>query len=552
MKHFLYLTNDKLVTLLWHGGKIVARDVFMAGETNSAPFREYLLKHRAVPTYLVADLIEEDFRLDTTPHLRGADADAVMGRKLAQLYRASNFRHAIVQERETEGRRDDKVLYHAVTNADLLKPWLDTMEKMEVPLEGIYSSPVLSLYLLNQIEMVPAHALLVTIVPDFGLRQTYFQNKQIKFSRLTQIVFDEGKSVGSLIAAETSRTWQYLDSLRFFGSGDALEVCILIHERDRPMIAEAIRNFPLLKCRFLDIVEVSSRAKLRPTPTTSHAEELLVHLFAQNTLKNHFAEPATTRFAVFRRARIGFYAVTASILTVGAVSAGFNLFQATQVSNEIEKREVTTLSLQSEYQSISNKLRELKLASGTVRDTSIFFNNQIRPQPAAPGDFLRDLSQVFADTPNVRLLQVVWATGNDASVMPFFTPMPTPPLLDVTSDTKTAANAANTAPTSTNAGIANTQQAVLENNPALPGNKFHVGVIEADVISFDGDIRKLLADIEAFNNHVNQIPGIKSTVVTLPLSLESTANLRAVVSKEGAKSHEARFVLKVVRTVAGT
>ena len=99
MKHFLYLTNDKLVTLLWHGGKIVARDVFMAGETNSAPFREYLLKHRAVPTYLVADLIEEDFRLDTTPHLRGADADAVMGRKLAQLYRASNFRHAIVQER---------------------------------------------------------------------------------------------------------------------------------------------------------------------------------------------------------------------------------------------------------------------------------------------------------------------------------------------------------------------------------------------------------------------------------------------------------------------
>jgi hypothetical protein len=116
--------------------------------------------------------------------------------------------------------------------------------------------------LLKELAIVFEHTLLVTIVPDFGLRQTYFQNKQIKFSRLTPIIYHEGQSVGSLIAAETSRTWQYLDSQRYFAGGDSLEVCMMVHARDREMIADAIRTYPLLKYCFLDIEDVA--AKIAP------------------------------------------------------------------------------------------------------------------------------------------------------------------------------------------------------------------------------------------------------------------------------------------------
>jgi|GEM_PF-467864 len=555
LKHFLYLTNDKLVTLLLKSGTIISRDVFMAGEAASSIFHDYLAKHREVPTFLVVDLIEEDFRLDTMPHLRGSDAEAVTSRKLGQLYRASNFRHAIIQGREEEGRRDSKVLYHAVTNPDLLKPWLAALEEAEVPLEGVYSSPVLSVHLLNQLDIVPAHVLLVTIVPDFGLRQTYFHNKQIKFSRLTQIVFDEGQTVGALIAAETSRTWQYLDSLRFFGNGDTLEVCILVHERDRQMIAEAVRSYPLLKYRFLDIAEIAGKIKLKPVPTSSHAEEILAHLYAQNRLENHFAEPSATRFALFRRARIGLYALTVGVLVAGAAGALFNLYQSAQISTEIEKHEAASRKLQSEYQTISNALREQKLASDTVRDASIFFNSQIRPQPAAPGGFLRDMSRILADAPQVRLLQVVWAVGNDASGLPYFMPLPTQETLEVTSDSKSGPGAASATPANPpvgSGGMAITQQAATEINPPLPGNKFQIGVIEASITNFDGDFRKLLAGIEAFKDRFNQIPGMKATIVTMPLNIESSATLRAGMSKSDKPSRDARFVLKLVSTVAGT
>ena len=243
-KHFLYLTNDRLISLVWNGGAITSRESFLAADAISQSARAHIEKYVGLPTYLITDLVEEDFRLDTIPHLRGSDADAIISRKLSQIYRSSNLRHAVIQGREEEGRRDDKVLYHAVTNTDLIKPWLDLLEKVAVPLEGVYSSAVLSARLLKALDLQFAHTLLVTVVPDFGLRQTYFRDQQLKFSRITPMVYDEGQSVGGLIAAEIGRTWQYLDSLRYFAGDEALEVCILAHARDQPMITDAIRKYP--------------------------------------------------------------------------------------------------------------------------------------------------------------------------------------------------------------------------------------------------------------------------------------------------------------------
>ena len=407
-KHFLYLTNDKLVALIWKSGTIVERAVFGSTELAMSDFTHYISRHRTISTYIIADLIEEDFRLDTVPHLRGGDQDAVIGRKLAQLYRASPFRHGIIQGREPEGRRDDKVLYHAVTNPELLKPLLAAIERVEIPLEGIYSSAVLSGKLLDALNSFFQHTLLVTIVPDFGLRQTYFQNKQIKFSRLTPIIFDEGQPAGDLIAAEISRTWQYLDSLRFFAVGETLEVSILLHSQDRQMVADAIRNYPLIQYRFLDINEVATKLKLMPAPVSSHAEEVLTHLYAQERIENHFATPEQRCFALYKRARIGLFALTAGVLAAGAIAASFSLYEASVISTAIDRRTVTMKPLQSEYRTVINEISKQTAASETVRDASDFFIHYMRPASAAPGDFMRMFSQVFSEFPHIQLLQLVW------------------------------------------------------------------------------------------------------------------------------------------------
>ena len=544
-KQFLYLTNDKLVALVWKGGAIAERDVFGSAELASTAFTQYIAKHRDISTYVVTDLIEEDFRLDTVPHLRGNDQDAVMGRKLAQLYRASPFRHGIIQGREPEGRRDDKVLYHAVTNPELLKPLLASLESANVPLEGIYSSAVLSGRLLQAINAFFKHTLLVTIVPDFGLRQTYFQNKQIKFSRLTPIIFDDGQPVGQLIAAETSRTWQYLDSLRFFASGETLEVSILVHARDRQMVTDAIRTYPLIQYRFLDIDEVAAKLKLNPAPVSSHAEELLVHLYAQGRIENHFATPEQRRFGMFKRARFGLFALTAGILLAGSAGAVFNLYQASKISTEIDRRTDLTKPLQAEYRTVVNEISKQTAASETVRDASGFFNQYMRPAAAAPGDFVREFSQAFAEFPNIQLLQLVWMPATDATATPTFTAS----TILGASALQSASRAGNAAAPNVPAPPPQAAQPVNELDPPLSDGRFQALIVEAAVSPFDGDYRKATKDINVFVARINQIPGVAASTITEPLDVGTKAAITAIDNAQPVTRADARFVLKLVRTM---
>ena len=548
-KHFLYLTNDKLIALIWKSGTIVERDVFGSTECGTPSFAEYVARHRHISTYVVTDLIEEDFRLDTVPHLRGNDRDAVLGRKLSQLYRASPFRHGIIQGREPEGRRDDKVLYHAVTNAELLKPLLAVLERAEVPLEGIYSSAVLSGRLLDALNAFFQHTLLVTIVPDFGLRQTYFQNKQVKFSRLTPIIFDEGQPAGQLIAAETSRTWQYLDSLRFFASGETLEVSILVHARDREMMAEAIRSYPLIQHRFLDIDEVAAKLKLKPAPVSSHAEELLVHLYAQGHIENHFATPEQRKFGMFKRARFVLFALTAGILAAGTVGASFNLYQANKISSEIDRRTDTTNVLQTEYRTVVNEISKQTAASETVRDASAFFKHYMRPVPASPGDFVRAFSEVLTEFPNIQLLQLVWAPVGDVNATPVYAVSPEKAASLLKSTSKVGGAAAGAGGANASASTPQTAQTSTEADPPLSDGKYQALIVEAAISPFDGDYRKAINDINIFIARINQVPGVNASMMIEPLDVRTSATITATDRLQTPLRPDARFVLKLVRSV---
>ncbi len=554
-KHILYLTNDKLVALLIKRGSIVGRETFALSDIDVPVFGDYLARYRETPTHLVTDLIEEDFRLDTIPHLRGSDQEAVISRKLSQIYRASPFRHAIIQGRETEGRRDDKVFYHAITNPDLVKSVLAALESRQVSLEGIYSSAVLSSRLLKELDIFFPHTLLVTIVPDFGLRQTYFQNKQIKFSRLTPIIYDESQTVGQLIAAETSRTWQYLDSLRNFGSDDSLEVCLLVHERDKLMLQDAIRTYPLLRYRFLDINEVAAKLGVTPAPTSSHADEILSHLYARGGIENHFAEPEQTRYSAFRKARMAITGITAGVLIAGVAGAGFNVYQASKVSDMIAKNSAIERGMQTEYASITNAIRQQKLATDSVRDSSIFFNSQIRPTPASPGGTLRDIATTSASFNTIRLVQVAWSVSNDTSATPSLQTVDRARAAAVTSETKASTSVVGAIAKLTNLSnsvAAANASVALDINTPLPGNKFHIVALEGAISPYDGNLRAALAEIERYVAQLRAMPGYQVTIISMPVDTSVRANLKVVEKPQAEGIEEARFQLKLVKTVAGT
>jgi hypothetical protein len=534
VRHFLYLTNTRLVSLLTSGRSIVSRREFAVSGAGAAAFERYLAQVPTTPTRIFTDLSEEDLRLDTIPHVGAGDREAIVGRKLAQIFRNTPFRYAQVQGREAEGRRDDRVIYTAITNPEALRVWLEMIERLKVPLEGIHSAAVFSGVLLDELDLLFPHALLVTFTPGDAMRQTYFRDREIKFSRLSPIDLGEGQTLGGMIAEETTRTWQYLDSLRNFAPEDRLEVCVLVHKNDRAAVEPALRDFAQLQYRLLDMDEVAIKLGLKPAPLDSTAEEVMVHLFLLRKVPNHFATPEMRRYAMRRSARI--LITQASVALIGASLAwgAWNIWGVYQASETDQRVAQQIAGLNRESDEILHALPSFGVGGATMRDAVTFYNGSLRRFPTLT-DFLLPLSGVLRAYPDVKLTQVAWEATDDVKASPRIRPttLREPPPV----------KSASKGPAAAPQGVA-----MLDNpNPPFAGGRFEVGLLEATVRVPSNDFRSARAQVEHLVNDIGQVEGFRADVVDSPLDTSPALELSGHLQEHDAKMMDSRFVLRIVR-----
>jgi len=533
-RHILYLTNENVVSLVARGGRIAERKVFPVSGAGQADFEAHVKALRDVPTHLVTDLAEEDFRADTIPHLGRRDQEAVLARKLSQIFRNTTYRHAIAQGREAEGRRDDRVIFTAITNAEVLRPWLEVIERLEVPFEGIHSSAVFSGRLLEQLHLQFPHTLLVTFTPGDALRQTYFRNREIKFSRLTPVDLEEGESLGGLVSAEVGRTWQYLDSLRNFQPTDRLEVCVLVHPKDRPSVEPALRDYDQIEYRLLDMDQVAGKLGLKPPPLASSAEEVLTHLFAQKPGENDFAPPELRRFAVIRNVRNAIGAVASVILAAGLAYAGWNL-SGVLANREMDLQTARLVqAAQREYDEVSRSTPAMGVGGQTMRDTVAFFASSLRQQTTVT-TFLVPISTVLDKYPAIRLTQVAWEAADDDKVLPALVPTSprvAPPLKALPKGTD-------------GAGPARPPAGPPE--APFPSGRHSVAVLEA-MVNIEGvDYRSALAVVEGFVADIGKLPGYRADILDSPLDITPRSAIQGRTTDQPVGFSQARFSVKVSR-----
>jgi hypothetical protein len=534
VKHFLYLTNTRMVSLVSQGRRIVARREFAVSGAGAQAFEHYLANLKDVPTQLFTDLAEEDFRLDTIPHVGARDRDAILQRKLTQIFRNTPYRHALLQGREPEGRRDDRVFYTAITNPELLRIWLEMLERLRVPLEGIHSAAVFSGVLLEELDLVFANTLLVTFTPGDAMRQSYFRDREIKFSRITPIDLEEGQSLGTMIAEETTRTWQYLDSLRNFAQDDRLEVCILVHPNDRRVVEPELRNFSQLQYHVLDIEQVAQKLGLKPAPLDSTAEEVMVHLFLLRRAENHFAGEELRRYAILRRARIALTQASLALVAASIAWAGWNLAPALKATEADLRVAQQVAALDRENNEILKSLPSFGVGGSTMRDAVSFYNGAIRGFPTLAG-FVVPLSGVLREHPAVRVTQLAWLATDDAKATPKLS--------------RTVARDAPPVRSSGKAAEATAAAAALDDppNPPFAGGRYEVALFEGSLRVPANDFRGALAEVEKLAADIARLQGFQADVVEGPLDVSPTQQIQGRLTERTAATMETRFVLRVVR-----
>lgn len=409
-KQLFYLTNSRMTAYAWQGGQLGAPVVFDNDAGGWQAFAEHVRGQENLPAGLLIDLVEEDFQRDSIPHVMGRSRNALIERRLAQLYRETPYRQATQQGREKEGRKDDRMLFSAITNAELIRPWIDAMNDAFVPLAGIYSVALLSQVLLKRLALGNQPLLLVTHLAS-GLRHSYFDEGRLLFSRLTPLSDDRSEAIAELLESETAKTRQFLASTRLLPREAQISVVTLTTAQRVEVLSPLCVDSSATSYRFLSLEECAQQLKVRPQSNSALSEELFLSLLGMRLPARHYSLPDPTRLYRLWQARVGLYAASAAAVLAAILLTGANGFDAIDTAGKVRQATLEANAADARYQTLVASLTGIKRNPGDMK-AAVELHRMLDANAPTPTALLETLSHALASQPLLRLTRIDWQSSD--------------------------------------------------------------------------------------------------------------------------------------------
>ncbi len=405
-QNLLFISADHFHACSWNRGSLSEAQYFGNDANGREQFSGYLQQHRE-PTYLLTDVIEEDFRHEIVPHLIGKNRQELIKRKFEQFYHNTLFRQAQVQHRQTEGRRDDEILFSALTNPQRISPWLDILLHNGIPIIGIYSLPNISTPLLKGIES--DHVLLLSWEKHAGLRETYFNKKRLRFSRLTHI--NDDSSYTESVKTETPRTQQYLKSLSLPPPGEVLDVYIICHIADRLELESSLQSTDEVRFTFADIQTLGNNFKAKTNYRDSDATPLFLHLLVTQPPTNHYANATHTHYYLLWQLRWILYGLTLVFALSSALWSGISLWQGRGHVSETRSLLSQSAKLTDQAGAIQRQFPVTTIPAADMK-TAVTIKRKLSKYSPAPEEILSGLTAVLEKFLRIRSNAISWGASS--------------------------------------------------------------------------------------------------------------------------------------------
>ncbi|MEQ8663345.1 MAG: hypothetical protein RLW62_21220, partial [Gammaproteobacteria bacterium] len=315
------------ILYLFQGGELAQAYIFGADQAGLASFRRCLGEIEQAPLCVLLDVVEEEYRQETIPHVSGADRRAVLARKYARLFRGTPYHTAQFQGRDSGERRDDRVLLTAITRPEVLTPWLDLLLEYEAPVVGIYSLPILSQRLLKHIGATGPNVLLISLQKASGLRQSFFRDGQLKISRLAHMPRLGSVPFAAHLMSEVEKLRRYLNSLALVSRDSPLTIYILSHGQLLEELEQHCRDSEQEKYYLLDTEDVARRLGLARTGKSHYADLVLARLLVGRPPAQSYAQPEQTQFYTLHRLRQALAVAGIALVLASAGWSGFNFIE---------------------------------------------------------------------------------------------------------------------------------------------------------------------------------------------------------------------------------
>lgn len=514
-KRTLLVTAERAILYQCRNGQVDIAYEFAADEAGRETFARALAETNPAPVYVLVDIVEEEYRQDVIPHVAGADRKSVLERKFSRLFRGTMYCHAILQGRETEGRKDDKVLLTAITKADIVAPWIALMEQRKIPVAGIYSLPVLSQALLKKIGAKGTNVLLISVQSASGLRQTFFRDRQIKISRLAQMPRIGSVPYASHLMGELEKLRRYLNSLALTARDAPLDVYILSHGQWLTELEQHCRDSAEERYFLIDVAEIGKRLGFATPLTTAYSDAVFAQLLLDEAPRNHYASKEERKYFSLYRIRGGLIAASVLLLVASMAWSGFNFLDGLSLKQQAVDAQQKANFYQERYAMARRDLPPTPVEPLDIQ-TAVDIVATLRHYKSDPVPMLEVIGKALDAAPSVRLDRIDW----HAAVNP--------------NSTGERGNRRRDVPDTD----------LIERDPRY--SHYHIAVFRAHLPGFSGDFRGAIAAADDIAARLTGQPNVRhAEVVEYPLDITPDANLAGSATAE-ATDDEARFAVKIV------
>lgn len=511
-KRAVVLTSDKATVHHWQQRTLSDSFVFEANDAGLAYFSRYLDETPNHPVYFLVDIVEEEFRIETVPHVIGRDRSTMLKRRTERLFRNTPYFQYQVQGREAEGRKDDQVLFSALTNPDLLQPWMELMQQHKTPVAGIYSLAYISKLLLSHLNIKSQNTLLVTLGSNSGLRQSFFRGQQPKISRLALMPRLGTVPYAPYLLGELEKIRRYLNSLRLISRDAPLDVYILSSGKLMEDLIKQCRDTDDIKHHIIDVAEVARALDIKGVLTTPYSDYVFAHLLLESAPRNLYATRAETNYYKHYQARIGMLAASLLMLLGSVVWSGFNFIEGVSFSQQSLAAEQKANFYEARFEIAKERLPQTPVEPMEIAQ-AVEIADTLKYYKANPITMMQAVSRALEAYPSLHIDGMQWISSVDPNAAP---------------DAKEHHEA--------------TEFVVA---PDAQYRYYQVAMISGHVAPFTGNYREAIAEVNDFAETLRNGASVyRVHIEALPIDVSSEARLEG--SGLPQTFGEAQFAIRVI------
>lgn len=415
----LYLTADSLRWYRTEGGATVLERRFAADAAGVAEFADALGKagRRHMRYAMLVDVAEEGFNLDHVPAVRGRDRDAMLKRKLAQQFYGSPYATALSLGRETEGRRDERVLFSALTRPLQLDPWIDALIGAQVRVTGVHSVPFMLDRMMARSRIPVPNYLLVNYSPA-GIRQTYFSAGRLRFSRLSGGHDQDFEEQLAASAEEIGKTLAYLSAQRLTRRGQMLPIIALARPEQFDAFctrAAEASDAPVSIAEVGNLLDAYAAPDIRDGPPDGLAA--LLGALAGERQCPQIGGGDVLRFQRIHQVRSALYLASLAIILGGGLLAAAQLYETAGVRGETQSLRLLEEAERGRYETLIRNLPPPPAPLDELR-TLIAEIERIEAAETPALRILRPLSLALDQFPELLLDRLAWRLREDTTARP--------------------------------------------------------------------------------------------------------------------------------------